>query len=44
MTESLRLAAIAGDLIRNDRIDWKGLTDYSNSMYDVLDELEVVYV
>ena len=44
MTKSSRQAAIAGYLKRDDGIDWKGLTDYANSMYDVRDELEVADV
>ena len=37
-------AAIAGYLKRDDGVDWKGLTDYANSMYDVRDELEIADV
>lgn len=44
MTKSSRQAAIAGYLKRDDGIDWKGLTDYANSMYDVRDELEIAEV
>ena len=44
MTKSSRQAAIAGYLKRDDGIDWKGLTDYANSMYDVRDELEIADV
>ena len=44
MTKSSRQAAIAGYLKRDDGVDWKGLTDYANSMYDVRDELEIADV
>lgn len=44
MTKSSRQAAIAGYLKRDDGVDWKGLSDYANSMYDVRDELEIADV
>ena len=44
MTKSSRQAAIVGYLKRDDGVDWKGLTDYANSMYDVRDELEITDV
>ena len=44
MTKSSRQAAIVGYLKRDDGVDWKGLTDYANSMYDVRDELEIADV
>ena len=44
MTKSSRQAAIVGYLKRDDGVDWKGLTDYANSMYDVRDELEIAEV
>lgn len=41
MTKSTREAAIKAYAERNDGVDWKGLMDYANTMFDIRDDLKI---